>query len=64
MAHLYELGSAKNENDEMHEMSLPSGHVMLNPSAGGLRPSTLSVTDPPHNTESLRVSGEETFSFL
>ena len=50
----------------MNEMTLLSRHRIRNSSPGGLRPSTLPLghaTSVPHNIESSRVSGEETFSF-
>ena len=45
----------------MNEMTLPFRHMILNSGPGGLRPSTLPLTEVPHNIESLRVSGEEIF---
>ena len=46
----------------MDEMTLSSRHRIQNSSPGGLRPSTLPpVTEAPHDTESLQVSGKKYF---
>ena len=47
----------------MNQTTLPSRHSIRNSCTRGLRPSTLpfAYTEAPHNTESLRVSEEETF---
>ena len=54
------------EDAEMDEMKLPSRHRFRNSSPGDLRLSSLSfsVTEAPHNIESLRVSGELTLCFF
>ena len=39
----------------MREMTLPCRHRIRNSNPGGLRPSYLSVSEAPHNIESLRV---------
>ena len=57
-------------NDEMNKITLPSRHKIQNSSSGGLRPSTLSLSQErssvPHNTYewSLRGSGKESFVSL
>ena len=50
----------------MNETTLPSRHRIRISGPGGLRSSTLplSVTEAPHNIETLRASGEETFISL
>ena len=47
----------------MNEKTLPSRHIILNSSPGGLRLSTLPLGHG-DNIESLRVSGEETLCFF
>ena len=47
---------------DMNEITLPSSQRIRNTNPGGLRASTLPLGHGPgHNTESLRVSGEEAF---
>ena len=49
----------------MNEMTLSSRDRLRNSSPGGLRPARyLSVTEAPHNIESLRVSRKEALSLL
>ena len=51
------------KDGEMNEKTLPSRHIILNSSPGGLRLSTLPLGHG-DNIESLRVSGEETLCFF
>ena len=46
------------EDGVMNEVTLPFRHRIRNSSAGDLMPSTLSVTEAPHNIKSLQVSEE------
>ena len=49
----------------MNEVTLPSRHRFQNSGPGGLRSSTLPLSDKAHhNIETLRVIGEETFRFF
>ena len=59
------IGSTGTEDSEMNETTLPSRHRIQNscPGVWG-RTLYLLMTDVPHNIETLRVSGEETFLFL
>ena len=49
------------EHGEMNMLTLPSRHSIRNSNP---RARYLSVMEAPQNTESLRVSGKETFLFL
>ena len=53
-AHIGQTGSGEPpEDSEMDEMTLPSRHRVRN-----------SSREAPHNSESLQVNGEETYSFF
>ena len=62
-AHIGQTGQGESPEDgEMNEMALPSRHKIQIPVlAVWGRTRYLSVTEVPHNIESLRESGEETF---
>ena len=64
-AHIGYTGPGEPPDDgEMIEMTLSSRHRIRNSSPGGLRPSTLPLTEAPHNTDFHTWMGKKQFLFL
>ena len=62
--HIDYTGPWKHQDGERNQMTMSSRHRIRNSSPAGVLARFLLVTGHPHPTESLQVSGEETFCSL